>query len=215
MSSSCLVISQAEVNHALADLQYLPNIDALGQDTIVVTASDGNLEGNASTTVGLVWPRGAETRPPTLDFGSPVLAMPEDGSMSLAPVMVRFGDGQSLVTGRVTCSVGSFSFADEVKQGEGDVVVVEGSVGTERLVVRGLPIDVARAFSEASFAPPKDWSSMAEGVVTLTMDIEAEATEEVRRFPASSHRAKAPAVFLVRFLRWVVPRAGSHSEYSL
>lgn len=148
---------------------------------MTVTASDGYLKGIASSTVRLAWPVGASTRPPTLTFRSPMVDMLEDGSILLSPTRVRFGDGRSLVDARVQCSAGDFTLGNEVEEGGGGVVLVDGGTGGNTVALRGLPKDVASAFSLMSFKPPKNWSSRAKGVVTLTMDVEASANENVRK----------------------------------
>lgn len=168
-----------EINLALAGLRYTGNIDASGDGVVTVTSSDGYLERNASSIVRVAWPTGAATRPPTLSFMSPTMEMPEDESILLAPVRVRFGDGQSVVQGRVQCSAGTFALGKAVGDGGGSVVVTEGGEGESIVVLRGLPSDVATALSEVAFAPPKDWSSRTMGVVALAMEVQPVEDGEV------------------------------------
>ena len=145
-------------------------------------SSDGYLEGNASSTVNLAWPTGPATRPPELSFRAPQTEMPEDGSMVLGAVNVRFGDGTSVVQGTVHCSAGLFEVADD---GGVDVVVLEevGQGAEERggdtVVLRGLPGDVATALSMVTYRPPTDWSSRVHGVVTISIEIQATQNSEV------------------------------------
>ena len=155
-------------------------MDASGDDVITAVSSDGYLEGSASSVVHLAWPSGAATRPPTLSFLSPLIELPEDGSMLLRPVRVRFGDGSSVVQGSVRCSAGGFTLGEDASNGFGGVVVLEDSVGAKEVVLRGLPKDVAQALGEVTYTPPNDWNSRADGVVTLTMEVEALGNAEVR-----------------------------------
>lgn len=190
---------KGEINLALADLRYTASADASGEDTVTVKSSDGLLEGTNSSTVSLVWPTGAATRPPTLSFRSTLLEMPEDGSIVLGPVDVRFGDGRSVVQGQVHCSAGVFELGqnDNDDRDEG-VVVLEGGGDGDSLVLLGLARDVAMALSRVTYTPPKDWNSRVHGVVTLSMQVQAAEDSEVRvprSFPQES------------------PEAGSMSEY--
>lgn len=171
---------KAEINLALADLRYTGNVDASGNDIITVISSDGYLEGNASSIVRLAWPTGASTRPPKLSFRSPQIQIPEDESMLLGPVRVRFGDGSLVVQGSVRCSAGVFTLGEDASNGVGSVIVLEDGVGAKEVVVRGLPDDVAGTLGEVTYTPPKDWNSRADGVVTLTMEVEAMGNAEVR-----------------------------------
>ena len=171
---------KVEINLALADLRYTGNVDASGNDVITIMSSDGYLEGRASSVVRLAWPSGAATRPPTLSFQSPEIEMPEDGSMLLGPVRVRFGDGSSVVQGSVRCSAGAFKLGTDASNGIGGVVILEDGVSAKEVVVRGLPEDVAGTLGEVTYMPPKDWNGRADGVVTLTMEVEATGNAEVR-----------------------------------
>lgn len=115
--------------------------------------------------------------------------MPEDGSMVLGSVGVRFGDGSSVVQGTVHCSAGLFEVADD--GGEGVVVVEEGVQGTEKgggdtVVLLGLPRDVATALSTVTYRPPADWSSRVHGVVTISMEIQATQSKDVRGVTAGA-----------------------------
>ena len=174
---------KAEINLALTDLRYTGHIDASGDDVITLTSSDGYLEGNASSTVSLAWPTGAATRPPELSFRPSLTEMPEDGSTVLGVVDVRFGDGSSVVQGTVHCSAGLFEIADD---GGLDVVILEeGGQGAEdgggdTMVLRGLPQDVATVLSMVTYRPPTDWSSRVYGVVTISVEIQATQSLEVR-----------------------------------
>lgn len=152
---------------------------------MVLIASDGLLEGNATTTINLAWPTGADTRPPTLEFRSTVLEIPEDGNTTLGPVGVRFGDGRSPVVGSMRCSEGALSLDEDAEGGGVGVVMVEGRTGEDNVAVRGLPRDVSRVLSNVTFEPPEDWSSEANGVVTLSIDVEAPRIGEVRQTEAS------------------------------
>lgn len=111
--------------------------------------------------------------------------MPEDGSILLGPVDVRFGDGRSVVQGTVHCSGGIFELGHQVADGEGAGVFVleregEGEAGGDTVALRGLPRDVAMALSTVMYRPPKDWNSRVHGVVTLSMEIQATEDSEVR-----------------------------------
>lgn len=148
-----------------------------------MTSSDGYLEGNASSIVSLAWPTGVATRPPELSFRPSLTEMPEDGSMVLGAVDVRFGDGSSVVQGMVHCSAGLFEITDD--GGVGVVILEEGGQGAEEgggdtVVLRGLPRDVATALSTVTFRPPMDWSSRVHGVVTISVEIQATQSLEVR-----------------------------------
>ena len=155
-----------------------------------MASSDGYLEGGASSTVSLAWPTGAATRPPELSFRLPVSEMPEDGSILLGPVNVRFGDGGSVVQGTLHCSAGLFELGHQVDNDgspsvEGVVVVDgegegDGNGEWDTVVLQGLPKDVAAAMSMVTYRPPKDWSSRVHGVVILTMDIQAAESLEVK-----------------------------------
>lgn len=146
-------------------------------------SSDGYLEGNASSTVSLAWPTGAATRPPELSFRPSHTDMPEDGSMVLGAVDVRFGDGSSVVQGMVHCSAGLFEVADD--GGVGVIILEERAQGAEEgggdtVVLRGLPRDVATALSKVTYRPPTDWSSRVHGVVAISMEVQATQSLEVR-----------------------------------
>lgn len=174
---------QDEINLALTDLRYTGDINASGDDIITMKSSDGYLEGDASSTVSLAWPTGSATRPPELYFRPSLTEMPEDDSMVLGAVGVRFGDGSSVVQGMVHCSAGLFNVADD--GGVGVVIVEDGGQGAEggggdTLVVRGLPRDVATALSTVTYRPPTDWSSRVHGVAIITMEIQATQSLEVR-----------------------------------
>lgn len=112
--------------------------------------------------------------------------MPEDGSMVLGAVNVRFGAGSSVVQGTVHCSAGLFEAADD--GGVGIVVLEHGGQGEKEgggdgdtVVLRGLPRDVATALSMVTYRPPTDWSSRVHGVVTISMEIKAtQSSEEVK-----------------------------------
>lgn len=169
-----------EINIALADLRYTGSVDAVGDDDITVTSSDGLLEGTASSTVSLAWPTGAATRPPTISFRPPVTEMPEDGSILLGPVDVRFGDGSSVVHGTVRCSAGTFEWGWQAgDDGEDAIVVMDGGSESDTIKLRGLPRDVAEALSTVTYKPPKNWSSRVHGVVTLSMDVQPAHASEV------------------------------------
>lgn len=107
--------------------------------------------------------------------------MPEDGSIVLGPVDVRFGDGRSVVQGQVHCSAGVFELGqhDSDDGDEGVVVLEEGGDG-DFLALLGLPKDVAMALSRVTYTPPKDWNSRVHGVVTLSMQVQAAQDSEVR-----------------------------------
>lgn len=186
------------------DLRYFADVDSLGRDSVVLTASDGYLEGTASSPVSLEWPRGPETRPPTVALGAAMVWLPEDGEMPLGPVGVRFGDGRSVVVGRARCSAGSLSLGGEAGRGGGDVRVIEAGTGDDAVTLRGLPEDVGRALSAATYVPPKDWNSRAKGAVTLTVDVEAPEDGEVRR-------GCAPSSAVQRVQRGVVVLGGGCS----
>lgn len=171
---------KAEINLALADLRYTGNVDDSGDDVITVLSSDGYLEGSASSIVHLAWPSDAATRPPTLSFQSPQIEMPEDGSMLLGPVRVRFGDGSAVVQGSVRCSAGAFALGEDASTGVGGVVVLEDGVGAKEIILRGLPEDAAKALGEVTYTLPQDWNGRADGVVTLAMEVEAVGNGEVR-----------------------------------
>lgn len=148
-----------------------------------MNVSDGYLEGNASSIVSLAWPTGIATRPPQLSFRSFLTEMPEDGSMVLGVVDVRFGDGNSVVQGKVHCSAGLFEIDDDGRVGV--VVLEEGGQRTEdaggdAVVLRGLPRDVATALSMVTYRPPTDWSSRVHGVVTISVEIEPTQSLEVK-----------------------------------
>lgn len=102
--------------------------------------------------------------------------------MVLGAVDVRFGDGSSVVQGTVNCSAGIFEVADD--GGAGVVVLEGGGQGAEgsgdTVVLRGLPRDVATALSMVTYRPPTDWSSRVHGVVTISMEIQATQSLEVR-----------------------------------
>lgn len=100
--------------------------------------------------------------------------------MLLGPVRVRFGDGSLVVQGSVRCSAGAFTLGEDASNGVGGVIVLEDGVGAQEVVVRGLPNDVAGALGEVTYTPPKDWNSRTDGVVTLTMEVEAMGNAEVR-----------------------------------
>lgn len=146
-------------------------------------SSDGYLEGNASSNVRLAWPTGAATRPPKLSFRPTFTEMPEDSSMILGAVDVRFGDGSSVVHGTVHCSAGLFEIGDD---GGVDVVVLEEGrqgaqeAGGDRIGLRGLPRDVATALSMVTYRPPTNWSSRVHGVAAISMEIQAMQGLEVR-----------------------------------
>lgn len=119
--------------------------------------------------------------------------MPEDGLIMLGPVDVRFGDGSSVVQGTVQCSVGTFELGGQIANGEGgDVFVLEGrgdwgeEAGRDTVALRGPPSDVAKALSMVTYSPPKDWSSRAHGVATLSMEIQATENLKVKEVNNSS-----------------------------
>lgn len=174
------VFYKAEINLALADLRYTGNIDAVGDDIVTVSSADDYLEGNASSTVRLAWPTGSATRPPTLSFRSPMVEMHEDETILLGPVHVRFGDGRSVVQGKVRCSAGAFALGEGADGGIGGVNVVDGHGAGDTVVLRGLPVDVATALSTVTYTPPTDWNSRANGVVTLTMAVQPTESDQVR-----------------------------------
>lgn len=112
--------------------------------------------------------------------------MPEDGSILLGPVDVSFGDGSSVVQGTVQCSAGIFELRHQITKDEGGgVLVLDGGqrgveeIGTDTVVLRGLPRDVAMALSTVTYRPPKDWSSRVHGVVTLSMEIQTTDDSQV------------------------------------
>lgn len=147
----------------------MASIDALGEDAIVVRCSDGQLESKTTVDVKLSWPTGRHTRPPTLEFRPPVKNMPEDESIDLGPTLVHFGNGSSLVEGRVQCSAGSVELRQEVIRGNALVVKNEPHDGV--LAVRGLPSDVTAFLSDLVFTPPNDWNSRAHGTAKVTVEI--------------------------------------------
>lgn len=171
---------QAKINLALADLRYVGNLDTTGDKEITVTCSDDFLEGRASSIVTLAWPRGEDTRPPTLSFRSPMIEMEEDGSILLDPVRIKFGDGQSTIKGRVTCSVGVLKLADNGSVGSKGVEILEGDGHDGNVLLRGLPEDVAAALSAMTYAPPQNWSSNKDGAALVTIEVQATAYGEVR-----------------------------------
>lgn len=93
---------------------------------------------------------------------------------------MRFGDGSSVVQGSVRCSAGAFTLGENASNGVGGMVVLKDGVGAKEVIVRGLPEDVAGTLGEVTYTPPKDWNGMADGVVTLTMEVEAMGNAEVR-----------------------------------
>lgn len=197
------ISDKAEINLALADLRYTGNVDAFGDDIIAVAASDGSLEGSGSSVVRLAWPSGPATRPPTLSFLSRQIEMPEDSSIRLGPVRVRFGNGSSVVQGSVRCSTGAFTLAKDASHGIGSVVVVqEDGVGDEKVVVRGLPEDVAGALGEATYTLPQDWNSRADGVATLTMEVTPMGNTEVSTRAVSNDYAVLARYFVKSTSLW-------------
>lgn len=126
----------------------------------------------------LAWPTGANTRPPILTVRSLMVDMPEDGSILLDPVNVRFGDGGSLISARVRCSTGALTFVDDATGGLKSVVV-EDTTGEDVIILQGLPRDIQNALSMVAYAPPENWNGRANGVVTLIIDVEAIGTREV------------------------------------
>lgn len=192
---------QTEINLALVDLRYLAHPNASGTDMVVVTSSDGYLEGNASSPVRLAWPTGGDTRPPTLTVRSLMVEMPEDGSILLDPVNVHFGDGGSLVSASVRCSAGALTFGDDVGGGVESVVVVEDATGGGAIILQGLPKDIENALSMVAYAPPNDWNGRANGAVTLIMDIEAMGTREVRLRCCNGRQVKQAVFQCARFCR--------------
>lgn len=175
------ILCKAEVNIALADLRYVGDVSSSGDDFILVTSSDGLLEGSASSHVKLEWPSGIDTRPPSLSFRSPTVELSEDTPMLLGPVRVRFGDGRSVVKGKVKCSAGNFTVGQEVDHGGGGVAIVVNGGAGDTLALRGLPGHVAAALSAVTYTPPNNWNGRADGVVTLTMVVQAAKDAEVIR----------------------------------
>lgn len=171
---------QIEINHALADLRYLGYHNASGEDIISVKSSDGSLEGSAFTAVQLAWPTGADTRPPTLSVLPLMIQMPEDESIVLGSVNVRFGDGRSLVSARARCSAGVLTIGVGTDRGVEDVVVDEGLTEGSMIGLRGLPQDIEKVLSTMTFVPPRDWSARGNGAITLTVEVEPTGAREVR-----------------------------------
>lgn len=171
---------KAEVNIALADLRYVGDVASSGVDVITVTSSDGLLEGRASSHARLEWPTGTDARPPTLSFRSPMVELPEDTPMLLGPVRMRFGDGRLVVEGEVKCSAGAFTLGEEVGHGGGSVAIVDRGGVRDTVALRGLPDHVAAALSVMTYTPPNNWNSRADGVVTLTLVVQATNNGEVK-----------------------------------
>ncbi len=156
-----------------------------------MTSSDGFLQGRAASVVSLAWPTGADTRPPELSFRTPSSEMPEDGSILLGPVNVRFGDGSAVVQGTLNCSTGLFELGHQVYDGgspvvEGVAVVKGGEEGAgegggDTVVIQGLPKDVGSALSMVTYRPSKDWTSRVHGVVILTAEIQTTGSLEVKK----------------------------------
>lgn len=189
-----MFVQKDEINLALAELRYTGSVDAVGDDNITVTSSDGLLEGTASATVSLAWPTGAATRPPTLSFRPPLTEMPEDGSTLLGPIDVRFGDGRTVVHGTVSCSTGTFKLGWKGgDDGDNRIVVVDGETEGDTVKLRGLPRDVAEALSMVAYTPPKNWSSRVHGVVTLTMEVQPAQASEVRGVSVSCWKTRMPS----------------------
>lgn len=163
----------------LADLRYTGKLNSSGEDVISITASDGNLQGNASSTVQLSWPTGVETRPPTLFFRLPTAEIPEDESVLLGSVRVGFGDGGSVVQGRVRCSAGTLVLDKDADTKGWGVFVIEGGEEGDSVILKGLPGELSNALSKVTYMPPKDWNSRTHGVVTLALEVQPEEDEKV------------------------------------
>ena len=107
----------------------------------------------------------------------------EDESFLLGPVHISFGDGLSVVRGRIQCSAGTFAIGEWPDGTGGRVMLDDEAEGRTSVTLRGLPSDVAATLSTVEFTPPTDWNSMTRGAATLTLNVEPVGIGEV------SHRS--------------------------